>query len=450
MPRIQTSCPRCHQPVVADVQQLFDLNTDPTAKQKLLSRSINMTHCQSCGYEGLIATPIVYHDPEKELLLTFFPPDLGLPVNEQEKQIGPLITQVVNGLPAEKRKGYLFQPQTMLTYQTLLDRILEADGITKEMLEAQQKRINLIQRLITTQVAEDRVKIIKEEEAIVDGNLFTILTTLVESAINQGDEKSAQLLAEIQKQLLENTALGRELLAQNQEAQKAIKALQEASKEGLTRERLVDILSEIKSESALTTVVSLTRNGMDYQFFQSLTERIEKETGEKKQQFTEMRDRLLKITREIDLQVKKHMEETEKLLNTILEDTNLEEAISRHLPELDEYFSQALHDEFDRANQAGDLARIEKIQKVSSILQKMSAPPPEVELIQKLLDAPDETAQRKVLEENGAMITDELLQAMNSIISEGQARNQNPELIKALENAYKLVLRFNMEKKLRS
>ncbi|MEA5078435.1 MAG: CpXC domain-containing protein [Anaerolineaceae bacterium] len=449
MPRIQTTCPRCHQPVVAEVQQLFDMNADPTAKQKLLSRAVNVSHCQSCGYEGLIATPIVYHDPNKELLLTFFPPDLGLPVNEQEKQIGPLITQVVNALPAEKRKGYLFQPQTMFTYQTLIDRILEADGITKEMMEAQQKRVSLLQRLITTPASEDRVKIIKDEEAVVDGNLFTILTTLVESAINQGDEKSAQMLADLQKELLENTEIGRELLAQNQEAQKAMKAIQEASKEGLTREKLLDILAEIKSESSLTTVVSLTRSGMDYQFFQALTDRIEKESAEAKQVFTDLREKLLKITREYDLQMKKQMENSEKILNSILEEADLEAAISKHLPELDEFFSQALRSEFDRANQAGDLARIEKIQKISSILEKMSAPPPEIELIQKLLDAPDEALQRQVLEENAALVTDELLQAMNSIINEGQARQQNPELVQALESAYKLALRFNMEKKLR-
>lgn len=450
MPRIQTSCPRCRQPVVADVQQLFDMNTDPTAKQRLLSRSTNMTHCQSCGYEGLIATPVVYHDPEKELLITFFPPEMGLAVNEQEKQIGPLINQVVNALPAEKRKGYLFQPQTMFTYQTLIDRILEADGITKEMLEAQQKRVGLIQRLITTPKSEDRVNIIHQENSLIDGNFFAILSTLIESSITQGDDKASQLLAAIQKELLEETEIGRELLAQNQEAQKAVKALQEASKEGLTRERLLAILSEVKSDSALTTVVSLTRNGMDYQFFQSLTERIEKETGKKKQQFTELREKLLKITREIDLEMKKHMDEAQKLLNSILSEANLEEAVKKHLPELDEFFTQAIRTEFDQANQAGDLARIEKIQKVTSIIEKESAPPPEVELIQKILDAKDEAAQRKVLEENAGMVTDELLQAMNSIIAEGQARNQSPELLQALQGVYKLALRFNMEKNLRS
>ena len=93
---------------------------------------------------------------------------------------------MVNSLPAEKRKGYLFQPQTMLTYQTLIDRILEADGITKEMLEAQQKRVGLIQRLITTTNSEDRIKMIHEETELVDGNFFAILSTLMESSINQG------------------------------------------------------------------------------------------------------------------------------------------------------------------------------------------------------------------------------------------------------------------------
>ena len=258
------------------------------------------------------------------------------------------------------------------------------------------------------------------------------------------------MLSAIQKELLEETELGRELLAQNQEAQKAVKALQDASKEGLTRERLLEILAEIKSDSALTTVVSLTRNGMDYQFFQSLTERIEKETGEKKQLFTELREKLLKITREIDLEMKKHMDEAQKLLNSILSEPNLEEAVKNHLPELDEFFTQAIRTEFDQANQAGDLARIEKIQKVTSIIEKISAPPPEVELIQKLLDAKEDAEQLKILEENSAMVTNELLQAMNSIIAEGQARNQSPELIQALQNVYKIALRYNMGKNLRA
>ena len=79
MPKTQVSCPNCRQPVIADIEQLFDLFTDPAAKQRLLSGTFNQIQCQVCGYQGALATPIVYHDPEKELLLTFVPPELNLP-----------------------------------------------------------------------------------------------------------------------------------------------------------------------------------------------------------------------------------------------------------------------------------------------------------------------------------------------------------------------------------
>ena len=36
MSKTQTICPRCKQPIVAEVEQVFDLNTDPQAKQRLL------------------------------------------------------------------------------------------------------------------------------------------------------------------------------------------------------------------------------------------------------------------------------------------------------------------------------------------------------------------------------------------------------------------------------
>ena len=449
MAKIQTNCPRCRQPLIADVQQLFDMNTDPTAKQRLLSRSTNVTRCQACGYEGMMSTPIVYHDPGKELLLTFFPPELGLAVNEQEKQMGPLINQVVNALPAEKRKGYLFQPQTMFTYQTLIDKVLEADGITKEMIDAQQKRVGLIQRLLSTPKPEDRSTIIAQETALVDGNLFGILSTLTESAMMQGDEKSASMLNEIQAQLLNETEVGKTLLAQSMETQAALKTLQEAGKDGLTREVLLDALSGLTSENSLTTVVSLVRNGLDYQFFQLLSERIDKAATDAKQPLIDLRDKLLNITRDIDAAIQKRLAEGSKLLQDILAETNIEDAVKKHLPEMDEFFSQAVQSAFENAHQKGDLQQIEKIQKVISIVEKETAPPPELELIQKLLDAKEEAAQQKILEENSDLVTDNLLVAFNSIIAEGEARKQSPELVESLRQVYKLALRFNMEKNLK-
>jgi len=57
----------------------------------LLSGAYNLIQCPTCGYQGQVPMPIVYHDPEHELLLTYFPPELNVPVNQQEQMIGPLI-----------------------------------------------------------------------------------------------------------------------------------------------------------------------------------------------------------------------------------------------------------------------------------------------------------------------------------------------------------------------
>ena len=141
MPKTHINCPNCRQPLMADVDQLFDAGADPSAKSKLISGSFNQIRSPSCGYQGNLSTPLVYHDPDKELLLTYFHPDLGKTRDEQERMIGALINQAVNRLPQEKRKGYLLRPQSVLTLQGLVERILEGDGITREMLQAQQQRL---------------------------------------------------------------------------------------------------------------------------------------------------------------------------------------------------------------------------------------------------------------------------------------------------------------------
>src|SRR5512136_3498137 len=161
MPQTQIACPRCKQMITANVEQLFDVSSDPGAKQRLLGGVSNVARCPYCGYEGRLATPIVYHDADKELLLTYFPPELGMPVNEQEKLVGPLITQVTNRLTPEKRKAYLLRPQSFLTYQSLIERILVADGITPEMIQAQKKRVSLVERLLSASSTEARTEIMK-------------------------------------------------------------------------------------------------------------------------------------------------------------------------------------------------------------------------------------------------------------------------------------------------
>src|SRR5512139_3902242 len=187
MPRTRINCPNCRQPILDEVEQLFDVGADPSTKQRFLSGAVNFVQCPNCGYQGSLATPIVYHDPQKELLLTFVPPEIGLPRDEQERLLGQLINQSVNRLKPEQRKAYLLQPQAHLTMQGLIERILEADGITREMLQSQQQKLALLQRLLTASDRDVQVEIIRQDEILVDSDLFNMLNRLLETAATSGD-----------------------------------------------------------------------------------------------------------------------------------------------------------------------------------------------------------------------------------------------------------------------
>lgn len=450
MPQIRTTCPRCKSPVLADVQQIVDVARDSQAKARLLNGSLNVMNCPNCGYQGMISTPLVYHDPDKELLLTYFPPELGLPMDQQEQQMGPLITQVVNNLPPEKRKAYLFRPQSMLTYQTLLERVLEAEGITKEMIEEQQQRLHLLQRLLSTPNSADRLEIFRQEEATVDETFFSLLNRLVEASLAQNDEQVSGALAVIQQEAMEHTAFGRKMKEQAQEAQEALRSLQEASKTGLTREKLLDLIISAPTDVRLNTLVSLTRAGLDYTFFQLLTDKIDAAEGEEKERLIELRGKILNITSAIDKQIQAQVEQSRQLLNQILQSENIEQGTEQHLPEIDEFFMEALNAELQQARSQGDLERIGKLQRVNAVLEKASTPPPEVTMIERLLEVEDEDTRRQILSENLEMITPEFLQLLGGLVAQSQQQEQDPTVAERLQQIYSLALRFSMEQRLKS
>jgi hypothetical protein len=435
---------------VADVEQLLDVSADPSAKSRLLSGGFNIVQCPLCGFHGMLGMPIVYHDPAKELLLTYVPAELGLPMQEQERIIGPLINKVVNNLPQEKRKAYLLRPQSMLTMQGLVERVLEADGITKEMIQAQQQRMSLLQRLLSASSDEVQAEIIKQEEAQFDAEFFMLLGRLGESAMAAGDQEATRRLGELQKKLVELTTFGREIQAQSSEVEAAVRSLQAVGKR-LTRDKLLDLVVQAPSMARVSALVSLTRPGMDYEFFQMLSERIAQAAGSEKDRLLKLRERLLELIREVDQQVQARMEHARKLLDTILQAGDVSEAMLQNLQMTDEWFVQALNAELEATRKRGDLDRIGKLQQVMAVLQQASAPPPEVELIEALLDAPDDQALRALLDAHRQEITPEFTEVLTSLVNQTQSQdNADPEMKARIQRLFELVLQMSMQANLKS
>ena len=453
MPQTQIACPRCKQMISANVEQLFDVTFDPGAKQRLLGGVSNMARCPYCGYEGRLATPIVYHDADKELLLTYFPPELAMPINDQERLIGPMITQVTNRLPSEKRKAYLFKPVANLTFESMVETILGKDGITPEMIKAQQERLSLIDRLLQSTAPDVRAELIKQNAKLFDEQFFALFSRLLQAGLGSGQEELAKQMSDLQKQLLAETEYGRQLRELVGELEAAAKTLQEAG-QGLTREKLLDLMMNSPSEARLKAYVSLARNGMDYTFFQNLTNIIDKSSGDEQKKLEGLREKLLDHVNEIDKQLETRYKQAQDFVEKILTQEDVAKATQENLDAFTQDAVDVVQTLLRQASEKNDYARMGKLQKMMEILQAASAPPPEVAFIEQLLDSPDDASLDKMLTANEGMVNDAFMEALNGLaaqIDAQAAQGGNAEakkLAQKMQTVYKAALKFSMKKKI--
>ncbi len=448
MPQTQISCPRCRQPIAANIEQLFDVSHDPASKQRLLGGQSNYARCPHCGYEGRLATPVIYHDNDKELLLTFFPPELGLPLNEQEKMIGPLIKQVMDRLPAEKRKGYLLNPRANFTYESMIETILNKDGISSDMIKSQQERVQLIEKLIQMTSADARLELIKQNEKVIDEQFFGLFSRIAQNAMQSGQESLARMLIDLQKQLLDETVFGRQLKESVGELEAAQKELQAVGR-SLTREKLLDIVLAAPNEARLRAYVSMARGGMDYVFFQNLTEKIDKASGEEKARLESVREKVLGFVAEVDKQMEARMKQAHDFIEAILEKDDVAKATQENLEGFTQDSVELVNQLLKQASEKNDYARMGKLQKMMQVLQEASAPPPEVAFIEQLLQAPDDAAVEQMLKQNDAMVNQQFLEALSGLVAQMESQGGNPEakaMGEKLSEVYKIALKYSMKK----
>ena len=449
MPQTQIACPRCRQMITANIEQLFDVTQDPQAKQRLLGGVSNMARCPHCGYQGRLATPIVYHDNEKELLLTFFPPELNMQLNEQERMIGPMIKQVTDRLPPEKRKAYLLKPMANLTYESMVQTILGKDGITPEMLKEQQDRVQVIERLLQASSRDVRSELIKQNINLFDEQFFALFSRLAQSAAGSGQEPMARAMVDLQNQLLEETEFGRNLKESVGELEAATKTLQEVG-QGLTREKLLEIVLQSPSDARVRAYATIARGGMDYQFFQMLSEQIDKASAEEKARLESIREKLLDFTNEIDKQMEARFKQAQDFVESLLAQDDVVKAVRDNLNNFTQDTVDVVNQLLRQASEKNDYTRMGKLQKMVEVLREVSTPP-EVAFIEQLLDAPDDATLEQMLDANKDLLNDQFMEALIGLVAQvDQATEQgNPEakaLGEKLSKVYKTALKYSMQR----
>ena len=205
---VQIKCPQCQAAFTAQIRNILDVGQEPELKTSLLRGDINVVQCPKCEFRGMMSVPLLYHDPEKELALVLMSQDTGLPHDEQEKATGALVNAVMDSLPPEQRKGYLLQPQTLLSFQRLVEEILQADGISKETLDAQRAAISLIDLLLEALDDERFATLVEEHETEFTYDFYLLLSALIDDAKKEGQEEREKQLARMREGLLAKTGGG--------------------------------------------------------------------------------------------------------------------------------------------------------------------------------------------------------------------------------------------------
>jgi hypothetical protein len=412
---VPVPCPLCGRRFAAQVQTIIDVGQDPEAKSRLLRGQINVATCPQCGNAGMLNVPFVYHDPDKELLLCFLPPELDLRGDDQHKFVGDMTNRIIGSVPPEQRKGYLLQPKIFFSLQGLMDEVVRAEGVSEEMLETRKAKLDLLRRFLDATSDEVLRVLVRENDEQLDYEFFYLLTSSIEIARAEGEEDRAQRLLGLREKLLEFSSLGK--------ASRVEREVAEALEGGMTREEFLGKVIECESDAELETVIALGRRMLDYQFFRSLTGRIEAHEGEGKveeaQRLKDLRARILEIRDRLDAETQAILQEKADLLREIFKSEELEEALREHVEEIDTAFFAVLSANINQAETEGDKEATRKLKRLESLaleLLEERTPRPIKFINQLLMEAQYPRETKKLLEENVEQVDNELLHLMDLII----------------------------------
>ncbi len=435
-------CSNCGQPYQAVVRNYIDVAEDAQGKALLLAGQLNTSQCPQCGAVNTMSVPVLYHDAEKELLISLVPMELNMNKDQQERVVGDLMKV----LPKENFKGYMFNPTRALTMQGLLDIVLQADGITPEMMEEQRQRVQLIQQMSESDDAT-LMTLITENDAQIDVQFLQTMSVMAQRFAQSGRPDIAEQIIHTQQMILQHSTVGKEMEQQQAEQEAVIEEVArevEALGEEAERDDFFKLaLSYADDESRIQALVGLLRPLFDAQFFQDFTVYIGQQPAEEREKLEALRDRMILLTQLIDQQQQSQMQSAVQLLQGLVNvpPEQLDEAIMQSLPMIDDTFMAILSSNLQEAQKRQDVNMSAKLRQVYdrivALLQQNMQP--ELVFLNELLSTETFEQASAMLAEQGKEYGPALLNAMNAIseMLHAQQGQADPRLLSRLEELRK-------------
>jgi phosphate uptake regulator len=419
---VQLNCPACRNPVRAQVFTLVDAGQYPELKSRLMAGQLNLAVCQSCGNPVMISAPLIYHDPEKQLFLTFFPQQLNARPEDQERFIGDATSMIMRMLPPDAPRAYLFAPKRFLSLNSLVDTVLEADGITREMIDAQRARVELISQLAEAydQGEETLAALVPQVRDALDDEFFATLNAFVAASAQSGRTDSAQMLAGLHDKLQELIGGEPGQFGEEDEAYEDFDLSE-------VIERLINA-----SDDQLEAIIGEVRPVIDYSFFEAWTEQIDQAEAAgdlARANFLTERRRVVRETVErMDQQAQEMFDRGAEILEAVLNAPDMGAALRERVDQIDEGFLLVLETHIAAAERAGRgdmVAMLSEVQQLATeVIQEQLSP--EDRFINELLSAETPQAATKLLRQNPVIITSAFVKRLNQLADESEQAGRKP------------------------
>jgi len=449
---IQTTlqCSNCGQPNAVTLRRVIDAQKDPQGKALLINGQINQFRCDSCGQVNTVSSPILYHDAQQELLIAFVPMDVAVNQGKnEEKMVGELLNELTKGIPKEDFKAYMFSPKRALTLQGVIDQVLEADGITPEMLAEQRQRVDLLQQFIEAPSEAALINLIEDHDEQIDINLFQTVSAMGQRLVQQNQQQVAGRLMMVQDYLLDHSSFGRELQEQQARQEQSIQAVSEeleALGEELTREKLLNIVLKYQDdEDKLQALVGLVRPAFDYEFFTLFTTRISEAPAKDREKLEALRDHLNEVVQTVDAQMRAAVQQKAQFLRALMSTDDLDAMLQTNVEVIDDNFMTVLQaniEEAERRQDTQNLALLRQIyQKTVALLQAQMTP--ELRFLNELLSAEDDQSRRQLIDKQAADFDrDELSETLSAVeeLLSLQGQQQTVERLATIRDDLKRIL----------
>ncbi len=416
---VQVNCPRCQSPVPVAVVNFIDAEMQPVLKNQLIANQLNTGMCAACGAPVMLAVPLVYHDASHQFCFVHIPQQLLNTAQniEIEQFVGNVTNMLMKNLPPEAPKGYLLAPRRFLSNQTLIEAVLEGDGITKEMIDAQRKRVDIIGALLDAMLESDAAlaTAYSTHQADIDEEFMATLAAFIEASQMSADPNGLTQLSALQSKLLQ-FAGGEATLAY---------------------EILIDKLVAAESDDAIKALVDSHQEIIDYTFFDVLTNRAksaaEADDTALAEQLTTLRDQVMRIFEELQARLEVAYRRAGEILDAIYHAEDLEAAITDHLAELDDIFDVMVDGQRTMAARAGDQQAAARLQHIAelTIAVKEAALTPEERTCRALINSDNPT---KYIRENISDITGAVVKRLNELAEEytGKGNEDTAERVRKI------------------